>query len=145
LIERFLEVRHSVFRKMRVVLAILMVVLIGNPVCCCVFAHSGPIAVEMPSCCQDRLSAMSASDPLEEEEVPTPACPCSKKIGIVSPDKAYLPVPLIQTWFPTIPVEIDFASLVPRLPDFQGKAVPPPASLLSESPPPRLLYGVFRC
>ena len=129
LIERFLEMGHSVFRKMRVVLAILMVVLIGNPVCCCVFAHSAPAAAEKPTCCQERLPERGAPVPSEEEELPVAPCPCTKKIGIVSPDKAFLPAPVVETWLPAVPFQIDFASLVPRLPDFRGRAVPPPLSL----------------
>ncbi len=124
---------------LRAIPALLMVLLIGNPVCCC--AVAAPRAETAPSCCQE----LAAEDGSAPAEAPRHTCPCARKAGVVVADKLLVPPPVLLMPLPAL------------LPDGPGSLalVPSAASSLSSriEPPPRaappvplhLLYGVFRC
>jgi hypothetical protein len=129
---------------MRAFLAIFLVMLIGNPVCCCAFARMhGDCEVEaarLPTCCQARRDGSP-----EKEVPPAESCPCAKKVGIVATDKVFPPSIVPLKWIPAIPVRTDYAGLDRHESGFRSGTSSPPAFLTVGSPPPRLLYGVFRC
>lgn len=135
---------------MRALLAIFMVVLIGNPVCCCAFVshhvERESVNADLPPCCQARLAAQAAEEGRRGgDESPSPACPCAAKLGFVTADKVFAPVPPSAACPAPSSEWTDFAGPVPGIREaFSPDPVPgiQPASL---SPPPRILYGVFRC
>lgn len=134
---------------MRAFFAIFLILLVGNPLCCCAVSFpSGDSRAEvasLPSCCQARLAGV----PVEEEPAPEPSpgmpCPCTAKVGIIPVDKLVVPTAVPGIRIPAIPLQTVFASLDRREQICRflssGSSVSPAAM----SPPPRLLYGVFRC
>ena len=134
---------------MRTLLAIFMVVLIGNPVCCCAFvplhAESDVAKTDLPPCCQARLAAESDPDDTGGTEEPSPKCPCAAKLGFLTADKVFAPAPLPVRWVPAIPVGTEVSAWL-RGPRRSPGAGPAPGALVAvPAPPPRILYGVFRC
>lgn len=134
---------------MRALFAIFMVVLIGNPVCCCAFdvPEERPEAIpsDLPSCCQARLAQRSDSRDSDEKEKPLPRCPCAAKLGFVTAEKAVAPPPLPVKGIPAILAAADSSGF-----DLGKRAVfeagsAPGTVIPAFPPPPRLLYGVFRC
>lgn len=147
LIERIPCRGHQSFRGMRALLAIFMVVLIGNPVCCCAFAmpEARPgAAADLPPCCQARLDTGSTRDS-GNEELP-PKCPCAAKLGIVAAEKVLAPPPLAVQEIPAPLATAERLRLHPENRPIFGSG-PGAGPLFAEfrPPPPRLLYGVFRC
>lgn len=134
---------------MRAFLAIFLVLMIGNPLCCCAFARTQGCceaeAVELSPCCQARLEVSPTGHVPEGEESPGKSCPCTAKVGIVAADKVVPPPHSQVKWIPEIPVQTDYAGLDAHELDFRGGASSVPAFLTVTPPPPRLLYGVFRC
>lgn len=134
---------------MRALLAIFMVVLIGNPVCCCAFAmpDERPAAVssDLPPCCQARLALGEATRDSDGKEEPSPKCPCAAKLGFVTAEKAFAPPPLPMKGIPAILATGEcFGIDQDKLEVFE--AGPAPGAVITSSPPPpRILYGVFRC
>lgn len=134
---------------MRTLLAIFMVVLIGNPVCCCAFvphqAESDVAQTDLPPCCQARLAAEADPGGTGGTEEPSPKCPCAAKFGYLTADKVFAPALLPVPWVPAIPVGTEIAVWL-RGPRASPGAVPAPGALVAvPAPPPRILYGVFRC
>ncbi|MCB1206034.1 MAG: hypothetical protein KDN18_17365 [Verrucomicrobiae bacterium] len=134
---------------MRVVLAWFMVVLIGDPVCCCVIhAKAAPPAVEksdLPPCCRERLGDATGSVPEKEKDPASPACPCARKCGAVVSEKLALPLPTPRSWTGEIPEPSACPELFARSPDLLLLSLPPPEDPVSNFPPFRVCYGVFRC
>lgn len=132
----------------RGLIALTMVLLIGNPFCCCAFAHGSPAAdSSLPACCRAKLAEAatdSPNTPVPGGEVPL-TCPCLREPGIVATGELLLPVAQASTPAPP--------------PHFHGMAMLPAAREMSRghllhpgrygpdatAPPFRLLYGVFRC
>lgn len=134
---------------MRAFLAIFLVLMIGNPICCCTFARMhGDCEVdtaELPSCCKARRDVSPADYPLEKEVPPAESCPCAKKVGIVASDKVFPPPIFPLRWIPAILVRTDYAGLDRYENVFRSGTSPVPDFLMVDSPPPRILYGVIRC
>lgn len=123
-------------------IAILMVMLIGNPVCCCAFAGADDRSgEEAASCCQ---AGSGSPAPLEDEESPV-SCPCAKKAGVVAPDKLAVPAPAVLAWLPPLRANRDRCAL--PVPSAAPVGLPEASfrTLRAKAPPPRLLYGIFRC
>jgi len=132
----------------RGLIGLMMVLLIGNPFCCCAFAHGSPAAdSSLPACCRAKLAEAAADSPktpVSGEEVPL-TCPCLKEPGIVAASESLVPPAQISTPAPSF--------------HFFGMAMLPAAKEMSRghllhpgrygpdatAPPFRLLYGVFRC
>ena len=124
----------------RAVPALLMVLLIGNPICCC--AVDAPQAEAAPTCCQEQAAHGVPAPP----EDPRPVCPCARNTGVVVADKMLVPSPTAPLPLPDLAPSAEGA-LSPHL-----FAAPSLASLRTEPPPGsgppvplHVLYGVFRC
>ena len=128
---------------------LMMVLLIGNPFCCCAFAHASSAADSaLPACCRGKLDAgatgADAAVPGQNREAPL-NCPCLKEPGVVAASELLVPAAQISTPAPSF--------------HFHGMAMLPAAKEMSRghllhpgrygpdatAPPLRLLYGVFRC
>lgn len=134
----------------RFAIALLMVALIGNPVCCCAFALCGIPSKAVgeadestASCCCSK-SAEPCAPRDGSDEAPDHACPCAKKTGATKTEPLVLPDPPSGA---PLPFPLAASPLSPPLPD-------PAPFRLSRFPakdPPgvgvpfRLLYAVFRC
>jgi len=126
----------------------MLVLLIGNPFCCCAFSHAMTAEESpLPACCRAKLDAAapgSPTTPASEEESPF-SCHCEKAPGLVSQSELLLPPAQVTT--PPPPM---LFYVMARLP--AAKSLPR-AYLLDPgrfgprgvAPPFRLLYGVFRC
>ena len=134
---------------MRALFALFLSMLIGNPVCCCAFTSpSGDSQAEaamLPPCCQARLKGVPVEQKPAQEESPGMPCPCAVEVGVVSPDKVFVPTAPFLNWLPAIPVQTALVG-----PGRYGRNVRwlpsgVTTSFMVASPPPRLLYGVFRC
>lgn len=134
---------------MRALLAIFMVVLIGDPVCCCGIASStlgtAKDDANLRPCCREHLRDPVPGDSAPgKEKLPVP-CPCSKKLGVVSPAVPSIPLPQSVYWKTIFWTQGDPVTWRSRARAFQGPGKPPPGELSVESPPTRILFGVFRC
>lgn len=121
--------------------AILLVLLIGNPICCC--ATDLPAPTEAHSCCQHAVSPGNVDE--EPGEAPAPLCPCSKLRDIVVADKRIVPPPTLQSALPTLLTwqGTGFVASVAR--PCPGENSRPLSRV--EAPPVSysLLYRVWRC
>lgn len=132
----------------RGLIALMMVLLIGNPFCCCAFAQGSPAAdSSLPACCRAKL-AEAATDspktPVSGEEVPL-TCPCLKEPGIVATGELLLPVAQVST--PASALHFHGMAMLPaaREPSRGHLLHPGRYGPDATAPPFRLLYGVFRC
>lgn len=127
----------------RIITAAFLVLLIGNPFCCCAFITSSaskPSEVSLPPCCQATLDVAPAS----EEETPL-SCPCQKSPGLISQSDVLLPV--AQVMLPVSVVNSDESVILPSARELSPPHVlhPGRSGPLAATPPFHLLYGVFRC
>ncbi len=132
----------------RGLIALMMVLLVGNPLCCCVFGHGVTAQEEtLPSCCRAKLDAASSTSdrgPASSEEAPL-SCLCRKGAGVIAHDEVLRPA----------------ARLIAPLPvfAFYGTELLPPATRYSRGqllhpgrfgpvvtePPLHVLFEVYRC
>lgn len=134
---------------MRALFAIFMVVLIGNPVCCCAFAmpegRSEAAPSDLPPCCRARLAAREETQDSGGKEEPSPGCPCAVKLGFVSAEKAVAPPPQPVKEIPALLAAVQVFRLDSVDRTLYGTGPGSRMFLVASQPPPRLLYGVFRC
>ena len=87
---------------MRFALGILLILAIGNPVCCCAFPVPAvkDVALEdldsLPPCCRARALAADPSRTPDHDGDREETCPCPKKSGFVLAEKATAPIPMPQ-------------------------------------------------
>jgi hypothetical protein len=127
-----------------------MVVLIGNPVCCCAFAACGVRcegATELtepkealPPCCRAKAE-QSCPD---SDEVPSHSCPCAKKLGATPTEPLVVPEPSAGAPLPAPRPDGSLSLHLPKADAFLALR-PPDEADSGAAPPVRLLYGVFRC
>ena len=127
---------------MRGFIALLMVVLIGNPVCCCAFSgEKVSTEEEVHSCCKALDDPAAPSD-----DDGSPAnCPCSKKAGVVAPDKMAVPAPSLSLRVPPMLAHDNFLSGIVN-PSRSVKVLRcPPRFSAATGPPLHLRYSVLLC
>lgn len=131
----------------RITLAFLLVVLIGNPVCCCALGHCAPSTEvrtdsdsPLPPCCRAKLAEQCP----DSEEAPEGPCPCRNNCLATGSEPIQAPGAPVGVPLPSVrPVEsFHFHAILPPLPHTM-----PPTEIRSvaPAPPARILYGVFRC
>lgn len=132
----------------RELIALVMVLLIGNPFCCCAFAVD-PAAVDssLPACCRAKLAEAAADSPktpASGDEIPL-NCPCLKEPGIVATSELLLPMAQVAT--PASALHFQGTAMLPaaREPSRGRLLHPGRYGPDATAPPFRLLYGVFRC
>ncbi len=138
-IEQIAPLWHKSRVMLRAIPALFMVLLIGNPVCCCTLAGTKEEA--RPACCQERAGGAD-STPAEES---LPTCPCAKRMGAVVADKLLVPLPVLLAPLPSLLPNTERLIFLERClaPVDSSWTKPPPGY---GSPEPfHVLYGVFRC
>jgi hypothetical protein len=129
-------------------MALMMVLLIGNPFCCCAFSHDSTAAdSSLPACCRAKLAEAAADSPktpVPGGEIPL-TCPCLKEPGIVAAGELLLPVAQVST--PAPPLYFHGMAMRPAARKPSWGQLPHSGRYGPEAtaPPFRLLYGVFRC
>jgi len=125
--------------------AVFLVLLIGNPLCCC--AAGAPRVADfpadsLPSCCQAKLDQDSAPERDGRDSFP---CPCTKFVGMVSGERGY---------FTTLAALDPFPALREARTDYRISRHDEVIAGMIRSGPPvsdlpfvpfSILYGVFRC
>ncbi len=128
--------------------ALMMVLLIGNPFCCCAFGHGVTAQEEvLPSCCRAKRDAASGTtdrDPASNEEAPL-SCLCRKAAGVIAHDEVLVPA---ARMIAPAPVFAFFGTdLLPLAARYSRGHLLHPGRYgpVVTAPPLRVLYGVYRC
>lgn len=135
---------------MRAFLALLMALLIGNPVCCCAVPLSGTDASPGPAeslrpCCRERAADLAESgDPLPASPAPTP-CPCVKKLNLLQLEKRGQMAAFVTDDLPVAGDPVAVPAWPGSVREYFGPVLPPPGYRPVESPPAWIRFGVFRC
>ena len=132
----------------RGLMVLLLMLLVGNPFCCCAFGHAMTAEESsLPDCCRAKFDVAmtdSPAAPVSEEDLPV-SCPCLKEPSVVAPSELLLPVSRVSTPAPSR--QVHGPALLPAAREMSREHLLHPGRYGPEAtaPPFRLLYGVFRC
>lgn len=134
---------------MRAFLALMMALLIGNPVCCCAVPLSvsvSPVPAEnLRPCCRERAADLAKSgEPLPAAPVPAP-CPCVKKLNLLQLEKRGQMAAFVPGDLPVARGPVAVPAWPGSVREYYGPVQPPPGYPPVESPPAWIRFGVFRC
>ena len=129
----------------RGLIAVFLVFLIGNPMCCCALAaceKADSAQALLPACCREKENQVPPSGEHSDDSI---ACSCKKIQGVVSADRVYsallFPIGLLPSIRESGTV---FVFPAPSgVVEASTRSGPPgPSGAIA---PFHILYGVFRC